>query len=334
MLIAPFLATAPSSVGDSPITVVAFLAGAAAAIYVAVRACENALMHRPVLGFAVAASLPTLGGAILAVSTGHEAAGLALLLGVAVACVTLVLGMGLNTRPDAPPAADVPAIPVPTLAAGPSAGLLPVALAVLFAGFVGTFAITSALLIFAAGMAGWLFASPALRIADRTQSAHIGVIIVQLILAVALGVAGIALVGAGSELLGRQMGRELESIGATVLAAPMMALPLIGIATKLAVQRRRDELVAGAAVSAVMLLGIALPLTLATAILMRVVNGAESWSIVLPLRLWRIDTVLIALAGLLLLPVAARRWLPGAIEGLGLTLLYVAYLVVSVAASR
>ena len=64
-----------------------------------------------------------------------------------------------------------------------------------------------------------------------------------------------------------------------------------------------------------------------------VARGTAGWwsvvssppSVAMPLRLWRGDTVMLCVAGLLILPAALGRWRLGRLEGGALIVLYVAY---------
>ena len=50
-----------------------------------------------------------------------------------------------------------------------------------------------------------------------------------------------------------------------------------------------------------------------------------------PLAVWRVDTVLLIVLGLMLVPVSLGRWTLRKVEGLVLTCLYAAYLIMSTA---
>jgi hypothetical protein len=54
----------------------------------------------------------------------------------------------------------------------------------------------------------------------------------------------------------------------------------------------------------------------------------------LPLRIWRVDAVLLCVVGLLLLPAAAGRFRVGRVEGVCLIIAYAIYLILSVLMSR
>lgn len=307
------------------------LGGAAVAFYFAVRATIDVFANRPVLAMALGAILPTTAAALVAVVLGRTSAGLAIVYGAAAGSVTLVLGLGLSTRSDVEPVlGDV----APT-----SATLLPIGLAVLLGGFTGSFSPFTAALLLIAGVAillpAWRTVTHSPVIATDTMAWPLRGL--QLLLALALAVAAALLVGAGSEHVDQRAGRDLLATSATMLAAPMIGLPLVGLATAHAAAGRRAVVVAGSAAGAAGLLGIVLPATLLVAhgrLLMGQASIPADLDITLPLRLWRVDSAVIAIVGLLLLPAAGRRWQPGGLEGLGLVGLYVAYLVVSVLSSR
>ena len=57
-------------------------------------------------------------------------------------------------------------------------------------------------------------------------------------------------------------------------------------------------------------------------------------SIRFPISMWRVDTVILVLLGLVLLPLAVGRWLPGKFEGVLLVCVYVIYMGVTTWAAR
>ena len=303
-----------------PAAATIFLLAAAVAFYVAGRAVADAAGRRAVLGVTLAAAVPALAGGAIAVALGRSGAALSFVAGVAVAAVTLAAGLALTTRADADAAVDA------TDPAPAAATLLPAAIALLAGGFGGTLGIVTCLLLLAVGVALLAAAWPTL--VGSESAGGRAVRLAQLVLAALLAAGAAGLAGVGVEPLDVRAGRDLSATSATVIIAPMVALPLIGVVTSLAASGRRATATAGLSLAAAATVGVVLPLTALAAAL---VNGGE---IVMPFRLWRVDAVVLAVVGLLLLPAAARRWRPGGWEGLGLILLYVAYLVVTVASAR
>lgn len=328
-MLEPVSVAAPPS-ASAPLAAM-LLGGAAVAFYFAVRAVIDVFANRPVLAMALAAILPTTAAALVAVGFGRTSAAFAVIYGAAVGSVTLVLGLGLSTRSEGKL--------VPGDVAPASGTLLPIALAVLLAGFTGSFGPLAAGLLLVAGLAILLPAWPTVTAVVATPGGPTPWPLrgLQLLLALALTAAAALLVGAGSEHVDQRAGRDLLAVSATMLAAPMIALPLVGLATAHAAAGRRAVVVAGCTAAASGLLGVVLPLTLIVAqgrVLGMELTGWADLAVTLPLRLWRVDSTVVAIVGILLLPAAARRWQPGGLEGLGLVALYVAYLVVSVMSSR
>ena len=313
--------------------------------YLAVRAAADATRD-PAAGVLVGGGLPALAGVAWAAAVGLPQAAVALALGVAVASACLVLGLVVSARPANGPVRDDPA------RVG-SAALLPAALAYLLIGFAGRLTLGHAVLLLAgAGVAAWLVRSEAPPMAEesepRPQSNRL-VTVLQLALAAVLSVAGAGFVWAATGRAGRLYGSEVDATFATILAAPLIALPLIGVGVTAAGDGRGPETQRGLILLAASMLTVAVPLAVLITFgrgIYETASSAESlragaaaiWadppSAPAPLRLLRIDAVVLCVVGLLLLPAAAGRWRPGVPEGVGLLALYVAYLILSVVAAR
>lgn len=272
----------------------------------------------------LAAVVPASVAALLAAAVGQGEAALSLVAGAAVATASLVPGLTLLQRRVEASSAEAQQ----TASLHPAAVLLAAASATLLAGFAGRLALPEVgvllLLAAAAGAIVW----PMLRPGPGGWRAWP---ILLASLPLAAGAAWLATVGTAG--VGRSIGYDATPITATVLAGPMLALPVIGIATRACNHGHRDAAVDGSITAAATLVGVLFPLVL-IAIMLRNALAGDGLHVMFPARAWRIDMPVLCVVGLLLLPLVAGRWRPGGGEGIGLVLLYVAYLVVSVAAAR
>jgi hypothetical protein len=163
----------------------------------------------------------------------------------------------------------------------------------------------------------------------------------QLLLAVAIGAVG-GWLGYKATIHADERTRVATSglISLAVLS-PLLILPMLGTG---AVAAHHGKLGAAmASIVALVLLNLCLlvPLVVAAHYVNQLTlawpGGARTWEAMAenlkpmpyPLPAWRIDTVLLIVLGLLLIPVSLGRWRLGRIEGLGLTFVYAAYLIVS-----
>ncbi len=317
------------NISTGPLGVALPFLGAVVAMYISVRAAADAFGHRPALAIATGATLPALAGGGAGVVVGEPSGGLAFVLAVAIACVTLVLGLGLTTPPDR----EVE--PTPRRDSTRAAILLPAALVVLVAGFAGAITPITATLMLAAGAALALLFRPE-STTERSASPW-WARTMQLALAAVLAVAALAWARSGAAAISTLLGWDLSIAAPTLLFGPLVALPLVGVATRYAADGRDDAVLAGTALGASACATLVLPL-IALGGLAGVMwaTGLDplAWKVQFPLRAWRLDAVLLAIVGLLLLPAAAGRWRLGRAEGVGLILLYAAHLATTAAVSR
>jgi hypothetical protein len=277
--------------------------------------------------------LPGAAAALAAAAVpGHADAAIHLLLATAVAAVTLVLGMALLAQSEP----DVEAAPETGSLQAAVVGLVLAGGVLLLLGFTGTLGWIELLLMLGVGAAAGIIGGIGKRQGTELR-VHFWLLAAG---AVAASVAGLWLAYTGLDGVtsdGGSAGQGFVSIAATVLAAPMLALPAIGVATRAVVRQDRYGVavqVVGAAV------WLALPV-LAAVLVVAATASAQSngwtpdaFAVALPPRAWRVDGAVLAVAGLLLLPAAAGWWRPGRIEGIGLLVLYAGYLVASVVAAR
>ena len=331
---------------DPSLLPILLAAAALMAWYVAVRAAGD-VTRDPAYKVLLGGSVPALAGCCWAAAVGKPDAGLALACGVAVASVALTLGLVANVRP-----VDRPLVADPQRAG--LAALLPVAVTLLLAGFSGAFSpLHAGLLLAEAALIGWFIRGerpPVAEVADdaKTRRRNSGVVSFQLVLAVALAVAGAGFAWSAPDAAGRLYGSEVDATFATGFLAPLLVLPLINLGVAAAGHGKGPATQRGLVLLAVAMVTVAVPLVvlitfgrdvaaLVTADGWRKAVG-QVWTnppaTFVPIRLWRIDATVLCVVGLLLLPPAAGRFRLGILEGIGLLVLYVAYLILSVAAAR
>jgi hypothetical protein len=128
-----------------------------------------------------------------------------------------------------------------------------------------------------------------------------------------------------------------------MLVAWVLALPLIGVGTRLAAGGLGPIAQRGLVLLAVYLICLAVPSVVFLDVTQQAfARGAAGWwvvlasppSVAMPLRLWRGDTVMLSLAGLLILPAALGRWRLGKLEGGALIGLYVVYVALALWSRR
>lgn len=333
---------------------VLLLLGTAAAWYIAAHAAAAALPNRAA-AFILAGGMPGLAGVVWFTLTARAEAALALALGTAVAAVTLVMGLVSSADPtEGRRVLDDPSRRL-------KATLLPASVTLLVAGFAGALTVLhSALLLLAGAVVAWLgfWASrsvPTASLADVSQpsalptpggaTAPLWLRTVFVILAGALATSGAGLAAASATAASRRQGMELDAAFATLLVSAVLALPLIGIGTQFAGQGQGLIAQRGLTLLAVLMLCLAVPAVVLLNACQEVIAAraaGEGWRsfllqppvIPMPSRFWRTDSVMLCLAGLLLLPSAAGRYRLGRIEGIGLILLYIAYLLITLVAAR
>lgn len=316
------------------------LSGMALAWYVGVRAAIDAVTPTRfiVLTHALAMATPGSLTASWGVAVGRGDVAVSMLFSSAVSALSLALGVTLLSSPrHAEPSAGQRW----WLMLGPLSG---VTLLTGLSGRIGGFHVVCLLAI--AAMARLLIRGEVTRAPGppSVSAASLSLRGVQATLSVLLVGVGCWAGFQSIELVNARVGRETGDILATILFGPASALPLIGAAHHLLHQRRATEAVGSLIGSAVLLLGVTLPL-LAAAWSLTNFNPPElngNWlalareglpAMPFPLRTWRVDSVLIVVLSIAIAPAAFRRWSLGRLEGLLLVLLYLGYLVASVKTS-
>jgi Ca2+/Na+ antiporter len=178
---------------------------------------------------------------------------------------------------------------------------------------------------------------------DHSASARRRYWRIQLILAIALGAIG-GWIGYKAVIVADDRTRVATSglISLAVLS-PLLVLPLLGTGAVAAHHGKLGNVLATIVGVILMNLCLLLPLvvavdhvrqfTLAYATGTRSVDALRETvrAVPYPLSVWRIDTVLLIVLGLMLVPVSLGRWRLGRIEGVALAFVYTAYLIASTA---
>jgi Ca2+/Na+ antiporter len=363
---------------------VVLLVGAAILLYAVARSVLDLLNHTGATSptparLAIASAVPVTAVALWAAWVREAGMALGVVLGAALASLALVSGIALVN-------ADGPADPPPGSRAFQF--LLPVALVLLVLGFGARIGLTEAALLAMLGLVilgvwneevqraatelGGLTDSPA---TIDVQVAGTVVVVdppapaplptspepkdrlrpVRWVLTIVLAVVGGWLAAqAGVEVGRSRRGLSPGVVGVTLLSALVM-LPAVGIATFLARTKRTGIAIGAQAATALVLLTVVLPLTVAVWHLRPIISPVEVVATTLttqpaiaPLAtdaphdvvhampfgvgLWRIETLLLVALALPLVPMAMGRWRPGRLEGTVLLAGYVFYLLIVVAA--
>jgi Ca2+/Na+ antiporter len=242
--------------------------------------------------------------------------------------------------------------------------LLPAALLALMAGFTGTLSILHAamlLLLGACVLAVWrgdgrdaaptpFFPAP-VPTPPRRMSAY------QFIIAVGLGAAGAWMAYKAIILTDDRTRVATTGLIAMAVISPLLVLPMLGTGAIAAHHGRLDRAVAAIVGVALLDLFLLLPLVVAAHYVSQIAQATHAAAstathpatitttmtttrttaeilldlqpLPFPLAVWRVDTVILIVMGMMLVPVSLGRWRLRRIEGLVLTLLYAAYLIVS-----
>lgn len=327
--------------------------GAAVTWYIAVTAAA-AVFRNSAWALVVAGGLPAIAGALWFAGIARPGAALSLVLATALAACTLVAGIVASSEPgDGRRTLDDPGRRL-------NATLLPAAAILVVAGFGGELNLLHALLLVLAGsMVSWLCLAmrrevPTANIVD-TGSGGPGpqpapaqnppwAMPLQLALAALLAVVGAGLAVGSVAVANRHKGMELE-LEYAILISGILALPLIGVGMRFGNAGQAAVAQRGLTLLAVAMICLAVPLVVACDVTRQVVVAiradvplrallSDLPAVDMPMRLWRVDSIMLCLGGLLLLPPAAGRWRMGKLEALALILIYVLYLFMALVIRR
>lgn len=320
------------------------LIGAVIAWYVGVRSLADLLARAR--GRALLRAGSVWVPIVLLVSTAVAMNDLPMAVGVvfasSVACLSLVLGSVL--------------ISSPTLSIADShqrewSFVLPVALVMLLIGLKSQFAPVHALVLAAIALALvllWMdrnrvYPAEPIESVERTPLPHWAAIL-QIVLSIgACAVAALMASHAAGGIVG-QWGLPGSGFVASVLIGPALVLPLVGIGTQMAHENRQGEVLSTVVALVLLNLLVLLP----ALILARWMQSARSilladadaslFDIAQPIltfphQVWRVDTLMLVVLGLALVPMSLGRWIPGRGEGFALLFAYAIYLLMSALAT-
>jgi Ca2+/Na+ antiporter len=323
------------------------LAGAVVLLYVATRVATGALL-RPGEADpgrrALAQWLPIVLVTLLAVAQGHGGAAVAVIFATSVFGLSLVLGVVAVQAPVAPPV-------VRWRRVWPF--ILPAGVLALLAGFRGHLTLTHALVFALQGLVVWavwreprgaaeqmLDFPPAHPLAGGNPDGRESWMrAVELALAVLAAVVGAWLAVRGVVHIGLTTRGVTAGVATVALLAPGVMLPMVATGSRLALRGQGSA--AASAVVGVALLNLCVLLPAAILLWHGLPALAEWWRpeaagawergrLVVPLGVWRVDSIVLIVLGLVLLPVALGRWSLGRREGLGLIAGYALYFVLTV----
>lgn len=320
--------------------IIFLFAGAGLVLYIASRAAADAVtsIKDPSPGrMAVAQWMPIAWTAILATAAGRADIGLGVTFATSVAALGLTLGTLLLLATHREPS-------IPNAGAWPF--VIPAALLTLMAGFSGFLTWWHALMMLGAGATVWAV----WRTPRGAESKEIPIAAPveanrwrgwQLALSIALGAVGAWLAFQAARVADDRTRVATGGLIATAVLGPLLVLPLLGTGAFAAQNGRLTA--AMATIVGVVLLNLCLLLP-ALVLIAYVRQPVVAWMsgvrdieglrdqikpIPFPLAAWRVDTVLIIVAGLMLVPVSLGRWTLQRAEGAALTVFYIAYIVVS-----
>jgi hypothetical protein len=162
-------------------------------------------------------------------------------------------------------------------------------------------------------------------------------------LAIALGGVGAWMGYRGIMLADDRTRMASSGLVSLAVLSPLLVLSLLGTGA-IAAHNRRMGAVQATIVGVVLLnLCLLLPLVILCHYIRQLIlawlGGAHTLDALgaglsaapFPIGAWRIDTMLLIVLGLMLVPVSLGRWKLGKLEGLGLVFIYAAYLIASTA---
>lgn len=295
-----------------------------------------------------ATALPIGLAALVAVVLGRPDAAVAVLLATSVGALTLVVGLTASVEPSEP---------VPVVWRRVWLFLIPTAVLVLLAGFAGQLTLTHAAILALQGGLILLVADvrpgeiddeplPALNPEPPAQPPAGWGRRLEAGLSGAVLLVGSWVMFEASAQPGSRVARFSDVLLAVGVWSPVLLLPLIGAAATLAQKGRTTSVVGGAVTLTLINLCVILPTAIVAWYVMPIVHyalaggpavasttrGVEAGALQVtplhfPMVTWRLDSVILLVLAVALLPVALGRWTIGRREGVALVVLYALYLV-------
>jgi Ca2+/Na+ antiporter len=323
---------------------IAFLfAGAGLVLYIASRAAVDAVtsITDPSPGqLAFSQWIPIACTAIVAVLMGRTDIAIAVAFATSVAVIGLALGTLILISP-----------PHDTLLPHSSVWpfIIPAAMLPLLAGFRGALTWWHALMMLGLGAAVLgVWRSPSapsdVPFAETADSAdrprrRVG----QFILSIALAGVGAWLAYQATRVADDRTRIATGTLIAAAILGPLLVLPILGAGAFASQHGRIGSAMTGIVALVLLNLCLLLPIVVLVAHAREVtvawLGGTRDWETLqthirpvhFPISVWRVDTALLLVAGLFLVPISLGRWVLHKAEGMALTLVYVAYIIVSAA---
>jgi hypothetical protein len=328
------------SAAFAPSNIVMLFAGAGLVLYIASRAAVDAVTSpaNPSPGrMALAQWMPIAWCAVLAALTGHSSIAIGIVFASAIAGLALVLGVLVCIAPTTQ-IADV--------RTAAWAFIVPGGVLAFMAGFRGSVGPWHALMLLAAGVFVWrVWSGPREMNESSPPAVPIGGrAIVQLMLAILIGGLGAWLALKATLIADDRTRIATGGLLALAVLSPLLMLPVLGVGSG-TVQNGHTGAAIGTLVG-ITLLNLFLLLPLITLshyihqIALAAMDGARTLTQIremdltplpFPIAVWRVDTILLIVLGLVIAPVGLGRWTLHKIEGLALALIYAAYLIASTA---
>lgn len=228
--------------------------------------------------------------------------------------------------------------------------VLPAALIILLMGLKSQFSLSHALILLAeAAIVAMLWTDPR-RVRPVSTSLELqptpvsgrSADIVRAVLAILLCVVGGLLASTAASAVSAQWRLPGNGFISAVLLGPAMMLPLVGTGTQMAHEHRQGEVISTLVGLVLINLLIILPGAIVAAFALNFDTAttqpaAESFIrqiftrpvLTFPHATWRVDTMMILILSMFLVPLSLNRWLPARLEGVALIVAYVCYLMMS-----
>ena len=304
------------------------------AMYIASKAISDALVAGRVGmpgWLAIGQWLPIAVVSVAAAVTGRLPMAVGLIFSTAVACLSLATGaVGFVGATSSPP-----------VSRRSWAMLVPAGLLVFLAGFRASISLFDAGILALQGMCILLLWNDSsvteLPAAASPARAGRGAVfrILQLTLGLAMAVVGSWYGMRGIDEVAASSEYATTGLLTATLLSPLLVLPIIGTGTELAQQNESSTAISSQVGVALLNACLLLPMVvLAVAGRQMVQNKSMATAglhaLPFPLAVWRVDVVILIALGLFLLPVAIGKWSISKVQGLGLMLGYIIYLVLAI----
>jgi hypothetical protein len=253
-----------------------------------------------------------------------------------------------SAPPPAP--ASAPRVDPPSARFAPMATarafVLPAALFTTMAGFRGALNWLHALMLLLLGgvVAAIWFGNARHRPARAAHGLSAPRRLLELFLGIVLGGVGAWVIYLGTIRAGRDLSGVTTGLLAVIILSPVLTLPVLGTGATAVQNGRLGRMFSTLAAMVLLNLCVLIP---AVVLMMYARDSVLAWlagqhhfheiraqlsAVPFPLAVWRVDSVLLVVLGLLLIPVSMGRLIIGRMEGVTLVVLYAIYLIMSAVA--